>query len=380
MTTQTREHLPAERSETSEAAERSRRRVAARTAAKRTRAYTTAPRAIAIAFLAMAFGSLLIAQSVRRNAEIQSEGWQRTVGMALTKPLASVSSTLGIDEPRHELRQALGREDEPTNVTVLFTHHPVVRTHPRAKAAKARHHKHAKPAAPPPKPAFNPHHPLRIWIAGDSLSITPGWMLVRTADRTHVIDAVGSKVDGQVATGLERPDVYNWFRHIPEEVEKVHPNAVVLTFGANDDHDLMTGVPKGRHIGPFGSASWIREYRRRVAGLMDEVTRHGALLVWIGLPIARDSGTSEHFRLLNRIYRSEAEKFAPKVAFVDTYSLFENGSRHFSEYLTQPDGTVVKMRTGDGVHYEDPGGQLIAWHVMREFNRAFDLHSWQRHR
>jgi hypothetical protein len=66
------------------------------------------------------------------------------------------------------------------------------------------------------------------------------------------------------------------------------------------------------------------------------------------------------------------------VAFVDTYKLFETKSGKFSEYLPTPSGSVIKMRTGDGVHYEDAGGQLIAWHVLREFNRVFDLHSWER--
>jgi hypothetical protein len=236
--------------------------------------------------------------------------------------------------------------------------------------------KKPKPVA---KPAFNPERPLRLWVAGDSLAVTPGWQLVRTGDRTHVIHTV-APVDGQVATGLERPDVFDWFQHVREQVARKRPNAVVLTFGANDDHDLMTGVPAGREVGGFGSRSWVREYRRRVGGLMDDVTDRGAFLVWIGLPIARDAGQSARFRVLNRIYRSEAKARAPRVAFIDTYSLFANASGGYSEYLPRDDGKIVKMRAGDGVHFEDEGGQVIAWHVLNAFNRVFDLRSWKRNR
>jgi hypothetical protein len=367
VATQTTEPVAAERAR----ARRSRARQEAGS-----RRLVTARRAIVVALLAIGIGTLLNAESVRRTAEIQPEGWRRDVGLALTEPLVDVSRALRLEVPRKELRRALGRADQGTGGAVTFTKEPQTRPQPTSKRS-ARHHA-TKPKIPPAKPAFSPSHPLRLWVAGDSLAITPGWQLVRTGDRTHVIKAVGAKVDGQVATGLERPDVFDWFGHIRKEVSRLHPNAVVLTFGANDDHDLVTGVPAGRKVGPFGSSSWVREYRRRVGGVMDDVTSRGALLVWIGLPIARDSGLSEHFRVLNRIYRSEAKKRAPKVAYIDTYSLFQDKSGHFSEYLARPNGTVVKMRTGDGVHYEDAGGQQIAWYVLRELNRVFDLHSWKK--
>ncbi len=331
-----------------------------------------------VGLFAIGLGTLLNAESVRRTAEIQSPGWKRDVGMALTLPLVKVSDTLRLDVPRRELRQALGRQEQGSSAAVVF-HHTTRPQHHQQEAPRHRGQK-PKPAPPPKRPAFSPQHPLRIWVAGDSLSITPGWQLIRLSDRTHYITGVGDKVDGQVATGLERPDVYDWFTHIRQSVAKLHPNAVVLTFGANDDNSYMTGLLKGERVGAFGTPSWVREYRRRVGGVMDDVVRSGAFLVWIGLPIARDSGLSARFRVLNRIYRSEAEKRAPKVAFVDTYKLFETKSGKFSEYLPTAGGSVTKLRTGDGVHYEDAGGKLIAWHVLREFNRVFDLHSWERKR
>ena len=69
-----------------------------------------------------------------------------------------------------------------------------------------------KPAAPR-KLAFSPKQKLRLWVAGDSLVITPGYAIVRAAGSSPAIESVGG-VDGRVATGLTRPDVFNWFEEI----------------------------------------------------------------------------------------------------------------------------------------------------------------------
>ena len=52
-------------------------------------------------------------------------------------------------------------------------------------------------------------------------------------------------------------------------MRKEKPRAVVVMFGGNDDHGFMTGLPEGREVGAFGTASWTAEYRRRVAAIMD---------------------------------------------------------------------------------------------------------------
>src|SRR5213078_2209398 len=118
---------------------------------------------------------------------------------------------------------------------------------------------------------------LRVYIGGDSLVIVPGESLLR-AMGSKVYKAVDS-VDGHVATGLERPDVYNWFQRIRDVMRKEHPNVVVVAFGA------------------FGSAAWIKEYRRRVGGFMDTVIRGGGFIVYIGMPIVQSPNESHDFDL-----------------------------------------------------------------------------------
>ncbi len=340
----------------------------------------TAGHALVIAVLALVVGSLLNAPGMHKSAFNQPSGWKRDVALAITGPLASVSHALLLDRPRKLLQDALGRGNEDKiDTTISFTP-PLPVTTPSTPTTPPT----SRPAhGPPPKPrraSFSPTHKLRIWIAGDSLVITPGWAIVRAAGRARAILPVGGGPDGRVATGLERPDVFNWFAHIREEIRKLRPNAIVLDFGGNDDHGYMTGLPKGVSIGNFGSASWRAEYRRRVAGLLDSVTRAGVFVVWIGLPITRDEAQTERFDTINAITASEARKRTGRVAFIDTYATFASDSGGFAQYLTDSSGKRILVRAPDGVHFEPAGGDIIARTVLHALNQQFDLTSWRHKR
>ncbi len=343
----------------------------------------TAGHALVIAVLALVLGSLLNAPGLHKSAYNQPEGWKRDVALALTGPLADVSHALLLDRPRKLLQAALGRsgEDRIDTTIALPPATPAVTTPaPSTPPATTTPVGATPPPAPrtPSKQAFSPRRKLRLWIAGDSLVITPGWAIVRAAGRARAILPLGSGPDARVATGLERPDVFNWFSYVAAKARTLRPNAVVLAFGANDDHDYMTGVPEGVSIGSFGSPAWVREYRRRVAGMMDTVNRAGAFLVWIGLPITRSETQTQRFDTINAIVESEARKRRGRVVYVDTYATFASDSGGFAQYLTDDAGRTVLVRAPDGVHFERAGGDVIARMVLRALNEKFDLTSWRR--
>jgi hypothetical protein len=358
---------------------RSRRR--ARTTDDGRRALS-AGHALVIALLALAIGSLLNAPGMHKSAYNQPDGWKRDVALALTGPLADVSHALLLDRPRRALQLALGRDGEDRIDTTIAlppaTPEPEAPSSPPPPPATTTPAPAARPKPTTPKEAFSPSRKLRLWIAGDSLVITPGWAIVRAAGKARAIQPVGGGPDGRVATGLERPDIFNWFAHVAEEARKLRPDAVVLCFGGNDDHAYMTGAPKNVTVGDFGSPSWVREYRRRVAGMMDTVTRAGAFLVWIGLPITRDDARTRRFDTINGIVESEARKRRGRVAYVDTYATFASDSGGFAQYLPDASGREVLVRAPDGVHFERAGGDMIARMVLRSLNDRFDLTSWRR--
>jgi hypothetical protein len=344
---------------------------------------STAGHALVVAVLALLFACLLNAPHMHKTAYNLPAGWQRDVALAISGPVADVSHALLLDRPRKAVQWAAGRSGEDRIDTVVAVLPP-----PPDRPAVT----HAKPgrqgartSSPPPrtkprKQAFSPRRKLRIWIAGDSLVITPGWAIARAAGRARAIQTVGDGPEGRVATGLERPDVFNWFQEIARRVRELKPHVVVLDFGGNDDHGYMTGLPQGRSIGEFGSASWRAEYARRVGGVMDIANRGGAFVVWIGLPITRSDAQTNRFDVVNGIVEQEARKRPGHVAFIDTYTTFASESGGFAQYLTDASGKKVLVRAPDGVHFERAGGDMIARMVLHVLNQQFDLTSWRRHK
>jgi hypothetical protein len=347
----------------------------------------TAGHALVVAATALVLGALLNAQGIYKTAYNQPEGWQREVALAVAGPLRDVSHALWLDRPRQWLKDAIGRgdDDEIDTAIALPTAAPppaaVPTTPPPAPQPPAAQPQPPPALQPPPaapaKLAFTPKRKLRLWVAGDSLVVTPGWSIVRAAGGTPVIESVGG-VDGRVATGLERPDVFNWFTHISEQLKVLKPKVIVLGFGGNDDHGYMTGLPEGVALDGFAGPVWTREYRRRVGGLMDTANQAGAYVVWIGLPITQSPAQSARFDLINAAVVAEAKKRPDGVAFVDTYTMFASDTGGYAEYLEDTAGRLQKVRAGDGVHFERAGGDIIAREVLRRLNQAFDLTSWRK--
>jgi len=335
----------------------------------------SAGHALVVCVLALAIGLLLNAPGIHKSAYNKSDGWQRDVALALTGPLAGVSHALLLDRPRKGVQALVGRSGDDEIHTDIGLPAPA----PAGKPSRP-----ATPATPPVstpskrrKLAFSPKRKLRIWVAGDSLVITPGYAIVRAAGTSPAMEPVGT-VDGRVATGLTRPDVFNWFDEIRARVKELRPRAVVLGFGGNDDKAYMTGLPDGTSIGDFGSWSWRREYARRVGGLMDAINRAGAFVVWIGLPQTRSAAQTQRFDVVNAVVEKEARKREGRATYVDTYTMFAGDDGGFAQYLADGSGQLRKVRADDGVHFEREGGDMIARVVLKALNRQFDLTSWRK--
>ena len=111
---------------------------------------------------------------------------------------------------------------------------------------------------------------------------------------------------------------------------------------------------------------------------MDTVNRAGGVVVWIGLPITRSETQTQRFDAINAIVQKEAKARPGKAIFVDTYTMFAGDNGGFAEYLENGDGDTVKVRAGDGVHFDTAGGDMIAREVLKQLNVLFDLTSWRK--
>jgi hypothetical protein len=182
------------------------------------------------------------------------------------------------------------------------------------------------------------------------------------------MDVVGNTVDGHVATGLARPEVFNWPDHMRDVIAQDRPNAVVITLGSNDDQNL-TG---DGGVGPYASPEWMMEYRRRVGGMMDAITANSdRVLFWIGVPVLR-SRAEDRYNPINQIFREEAAKRPGRVVYIDLDSRYRGPDGGYADYI---DG--VQVRTPDGIHFTRDGGDQVAQLVIGLMNQTYDLTSWR---
>lgn len=312
---------------------------------------------VVVLALGLFLAALLQAEGLRKQAEIQPSGLQRDVALRVTKPLVSFSRALHLTTPRHELQLAIGRGNEDQIDTQVHLHLPPPATTPPVSSTP-------KPHKPPTqvKPLFTAAHPLRVWVAGDSLAQVPGDALERVGG---AVDVVG--VESRLSTGLARTDLYNWFTRIQQVPRQLHPDVVVFSFGADDAHDYMGGA----HVGPFGSPSWNAEYRRRVDGVTRELIAEGIRVVWLGLPIPDGPGFRKSFPVVNRILDAVARAHSTRATYVDTWHRLDDFHGRYTAYL-RIHGKLTQVRLPDGVHYTQAGGDLVAAQVVAQ------LRSWYR--
>jgi uncharacterized protein len=220
-------------------------------------------------------------------------------------------------------------------------------------------------APPPAIPQPTAAHPLTILEIGDSLGedLGIGMDAVLGSDpRVRVLqEAVGD-------TGLARPDYYDWPLHLEEELQQYHPGAVVVMLGGNDGQSFDQD---GSYVG-FGTPEWHTIYSERVAQIMDEATRAGAHVFWVGMPIMADPGFSATMATLNSVYQQQAADHAG-VTWFPSWPVFTDAAGGYVAELPDASGQEVLLRDPDGVHLAYGGCVRLADAIVGPMEAAWDV-------
>jgi hypothetical protein len=327
-----------------------------------------------VVVLALFFGALLDADSLVAAVSSERFGTARSIELALVRPFKTVSDAVGLNLPHRWLADIGGtNQHHVTPIPLPQTGSEIAAGPPAAASSEgpligpgrllphrapaptsAVDHAPA-PAATKPAPAVRvltptAATPLKVWLAGDS-------MIGELAD-AFLAHVAGNKVvsaseNMQIGTGLARPDVFDWPGTIVKEIRQAQPNVVVLTFGANDDQDMMAG---GKYL-VRATPAWQAEYARRVSFIMSTVAGPGRMLVWMEMPAMARPRLQQTDQIINRILRTEA-KAHPGVVLIDPGPVVApNGT--FTSYLPGSSGQQVQVRTSDGVHLTPAGAGRV---------------------
>lgn len=219
-------------------------------------------------------------------------------------------------------------------------------------------------APPPPPPeeevpaptlrAPTIEEPLRVYIGGDSIVRDAGDAFLQVTAGSPILEPT---LHYENATGLTRPDAYDWPAALVDDMATHQPDVAIILFGGNDSQGIRT--PDGEVFQSVSEPGWQAEYARRVGGVMDLLRAEGRLVLWVGLPPMREAGFDGRVDILNGIYSGEAER-RPWVTYVDTFPLFGDASGDYVAQGPGPDGSPVDLRQDDGIHLSSPGATVLA--------------------
>ncbi len=163
----------------------------------------------------------------------------------------------------------------------------------------------------------------------------------------------------EAATGLARPDFFDWSRSIDELLTQHPVDVAVMTIGLNDMQALYVD---GARSYTLGSGEWDREYRARVERIMDRLQVAGVDLFWVGLPIMRSATYSANLANANRIYAAAAAE--RQVPFIPLWDVTVDADGTYASHLPDRRGRTRKMRDNDGIHFTIDGNNLITAAVL----------------
>jgi hypothetical protein len=189
-----------------------------------------------------------------------------------------------------------------------------------------------------------------VLVLGDSLGIDLGDVLVDDLSATGVVTAT---LDGQVSTGLTRPDYFNWPAELAADLPRYTPQVIVIMMGANDDQDFP-GPPDI----PFGTPAWDATYRDRVNAFMAEATSRGAQVIWVGMPPMQDPTLSAAMQRIDGIVQQAAPRHRG-VEFLSSWTVLGTPAGQFTPYLVVA-GQEVNVREPDGTHITPGGAQVLS--------------------
>ena len=315
---------------------------------------SAAHRRVVVLRFGLVLASLLEAEGLRKQAQIQPQGFSGRRARRHASRSSRFSRALHLTTPRHELQEAIGRENEDQiDTQVHLSLPPPATTPPTSRRAEAATGRRTGQAALLRSETVESLGRRRLARRGAGRG-------ARAARRR--VDVVG--VESRLSTGLARTDLYNWYTRIQQAPRQLHPHVVVLSFGADDAHDYMAACR--RQVGrPLGSPSWIAEYRRRVDGVTRELNAAGIYVVWLGLPIPDGPGFKKSFPVVNAILEGVAHAHAKDATYVDTWHLLDDSHGRYTPYL-RVHGKLTQIRLPTACTTRRPGA--TSW--QRRWSRA----------
>jgi hypothetical protein len=295
---------------------------------------------LAVIVAALVLGTLVNADALVERAERKPLGTGRDRALLLWHPLQDLAHLTQLHRLRTLGDRLVGDEDHGGDLAAAV---PIDEAPSNERAER--------PVLRVPTTS----DPLRIYIGGDSVVRDVGESLLRfAADDPRFTTALHH----EIATGLSRPDFYDWPAALVRDAAALKPEVALIMFGGNDAQGIVG--PDGQVHSEVDTPGWRQEYGRRVGAVMDEMFAQDRLVLWVGQPPMRDARFDRRIRVINQVVAAEAED-RPWVRFVDSTPVLGGPDGGYADRLP---GVDDDLRQDDGIHLSRAGADYLAHHLL----------------
>jgi uncharacterized protein len=211
--------------------------------------------------------------------------------------------------------------------------------------------------------------PYRVLILGDSLAATGfGAVLQKRLDAHPDVECFRK---AKSASGLARPDFFDWMGEAQKQVKDRDPHLVVVIMGGNDGQDLTSKTGKGKRV-HWNSDEWNEAYRERVAAFLDGVRGDGRKVLWLGLPKMGMQSFEKKLELIRDVQQNALADFEG-ATYLDTIPYFVDDRGNLQDKADVGKRKAQVLRADDGIHFTMAGSEYFADRVYPEVLRVIGL-------
>lgn len=212
-------------------------------------------------------------------------------------------------------------------------------------------------------PSLKPGQTRHIVFAGDSM-MAVGLAPQLQRDLIPFRQTATTAKAYRSATGLARPDVFNWQKEYPLMVAAQKPDVVIVAIGANDTQNMQID----RKVLTIGSDEWKQAYENLLIQYIEMLTRDGAIVLWIKLPPMRPNKYNANINTVNEVAERVMSRY-PQVIWWDVSNRFLSSDGKFIEMASlAPGQRQVRIRQTDGIHLTDQGAKLLTDDIVEWLN------------
>lgn len=219
------------------------------------------------------------------------------------------------------------------------------------------------PAAPPAADARfgGDDGVFRFVVVGDGLATGLGAGLERLTDLDPRFEVVNRANE---ASGVARPEVYDWAAAIPKILKSSPFDAVVVMMGINDYRPIKVGELRFEP----GTPEWSNAYKANMDAILASITGNGARVYWVTLPPMQSEEFETQMKMVSSLQRERIVTGGHALLDVRPALVTPEGAYMLGDL--DANGKARRLRAKDGIKFSRQGNDYLAALVMGALRRA----------